>query len=194
MTTKQPPRPIRRTFDSTSRPQPRPFAVLFAVYAVLGRNYAAGPSGADLFDLKLVAASTGVLLLSSITYGFAMIGMLQRKQSQVLGWLAVTGALGLGFLGMEVYEFAHLIGEGAGPHAPGPSCVATAQGRGHARIVRDEANLLRIGQVQVRMAGEDPAEDRRTTASGTADEHGILRCRHQMTLPSGLAHHGARRR
>jgi cytochrome o ubiquinol oxidase subunit 3 len=91
------------------------FAVLFAVYAVLGRNYAAGPSGADLFDLKLVAASTGVLLLSSITYGFAMIGMLQRKQAQVLGWLAVTGALGLGFLGMEVYEFAHLIGEGAGP-------------------------------------------------------------------------------
>ncbi len=31
------------------------FAVLFATYAVLGRSYAAGPSGADLFDLPLVA-------------------------------------------------------------------------------------------------------------------------------------------
>ncbi|TAK79382.1 MAG: cytochrome o ubiquinol oxidase subunit III, partial [Aquabacterium sp.] len=31
------------------------FACLFAVYAVLGRSYAAGPSGADLFDLPLVA-------------------------------------------------------------------------------------------------------------------------------------------
>ncbi|WP_268597847.1 PLP-dependent transferase, partial [Escherichia coli] len=29
------------------------FACLFATYGVLGRNYAAGPSGADLFDLKV---------------------------------------------------------------------------------------------------------------------------------------------
>ena len=32
------------------------FAALFATYGVLGRKYAAGPSGADLFDLRLVAA------------------------------------------------------------------------------------------------------------------------------------------
>ena len=46
------------------------FACLFAVYAVVGRSYAAGPSGADLFDLPLVALNTSMLLLSSITYGF----------------------------------------------------------------------------------------------------------------------------
>ena len=91
------------------------FAVLFAVYAVLGRNYAAGPSGADLFDLQLVAINTALLLFSSITYGFAMIGMQARRKAQVLGWLAVTGLLGLGFLGIEIYEFHHLIHEGAGP-------------------------------------------------------------------------------
>ena len=51
------------------------FAVLFATFGVLGRNYAAGPSGADLFDLRLVALNTGLLLLSSITYGFAMLEM-----------------------------------------------------------------------------------------------------------------------
>ena len=51
------------------------FAVLFATFGVLGRNYAAGPSGADLFDLRLVAVNTGLLLLSSITYGFAMLEM-----------------------------------------------------------------------------------------------------------------------
>ena len=51
------------------------FAVLFATFGVLGRNYAAGPSGADLFDLRLVAVNTGFLLLSSITYGFAMLAV-----------------------------------------------------------------------------------------------------------------------
>ena len=91
------------------------FAVLFAVYAVLGRNYAAGPSGADLFDLPLVAVNTGLLLFSSITYGFAMIAMQARKKGQLLAWLAITGLFGLGFLGIELFEFHHLIHEEAGP-------------------------------------------------------------------------------
>lgn len=91
------------------------FAVLFATYAVLGGSYAAGPSGADLFDLELVAVNTALLLFSSITYGFAMIGMQQGRKTHLLAWLGVTGLLGLGFLGIELYEFAHLVHEGAGP-------------------------------------------------------------------------------
>jgi cytochrome o ubiquinol oxidase subunit 3 len=91
------------------------FAVLFAVYAVLGRSYAAGPSGADLFDLPLVALNTSLLLLSSITYGFAMLEMQKNRLRPVLAWLLVTGLLGAGFIGLELYEFAHLIHEGAVP-------------------------------------------------------------------------------
>src|SRR5689334_25281843 len=91
------------------------FAVLFAVYAVLGRNYAAGPSGADLFDLPIVATNTALLLFSSITYGFAMIAMQHNRKTGVLIWLAITGLFGLGFLTLELTEFAHLIHEGAGP-------------------------------------------------------------------------------
>ena len=91
------------------------FACLFAAYGVLGRNYAAGPSGADLFDLPLVAVNTSLLLLSSITYGFAMLEMQRARQGAVLAWLAVTGLLGAGFIGLELYEFVHLIHEGAGP-------------------------------------------------------------------------------
>jgi cytochrome o ubiquinol oxidase subunit III len=91
------------------------FAVLFAVYAVLGRSYAAGPSGADLFNLPLVAANTAMLLFSSITYGMAMIAMQHGRKKGVLSWLAITGLFGLAFLGLELYEFAHLLHEGAGP-------------------------------------------------------------------------------
>ncbi len=109
------------------------FAALFATFGVLGRNYAAGPSGADLFDLRLVALNTSLLLLSSITYGFAMLEM-EKDQADtplaklripglfggdqvgaVLSWLAITGLFGAGFLAIELYEFAHLIHEGATP-------------------------------------------------------------------------------
>ncbi|QEL21448.1 cytochrome o ubiquinol oxidase subunit III [Bosea sp. F3-2] len=91
------------------------FAVLFATFGVLGRNYAAGPSGADLFDLRLVAVNTTMLLLSSITYGFAMLAMDKGRQAAMQGWLVVTGIFGLAFLAIELYEFAHMIHEGATP-------------------------------------------------------------------------------
>src|ERR1700749_1795773 len=74
------------------------FACLFAVYGVLGRSYAAGPSGADLFDLPLVALNTSLLLVSSITYGFAMIEMQRSRVKANMIWLLVTGLLGAGFI------------------------------------------------------------------------------------------------
>jgi cytochrome o ubiquinol oxidase subunit 3 len=91
------------------------FACLFAVYGVLGRSYAAGPSGADLFDLPVVALNTSLLLLSSITYGFAVLEMQRHRVRATLWWLGITGLLGCGFIGLELQEFAHLIHEGAGP-------------------------------------------------------------------------------
>ena len=91
------------------------FATLFATYAVLGRSYAAGPSGADLFDLKLVAINTAFLLLSSITYGFAMLESEKKNIKTTLIWLGITGVFGLAFLCVELYEFYHLIHEGATP-------------------------------------------------------------------------------
>jgi cytochrome o ubiquinol oxidase subunit 3 len=91
------------------------FAILFATYGVLGGNYAAGPSPKDLFELPLVALNTSMLLLSSITYGFAMLAMNENKRGQTQAWLAVTGLFGLAFLGIELYEFHHLIEIGATP-------------------------------------------------------------------------------
>jgi cytochrome o ubiquinol oxidase subunit 3 len=91
------------------------FAILFATFGVLGGSYAAGPGPKDLFDLELVALNTAFLLLSSITYGFAMLAMVKGNKGGTLGWLAVTLVFGLAFLGVELYEFHHLIHLGAGP-------------------------------------------------------------------------------
>jgi cytochrome o ubiquinol oxidase subunit 3 len=91
------------------------FAMLFAAYGVLGGNYAAGPAPKDLFDLSLVALNTTMLLLSSITYGFAMLAMNRDRVAATQAWLAVTGLFGLAFLSIELYEFHHMIAEGATP-------------------------------------------------------------------------------
>lgn len=91
------------------------FAVLFATFGVLHGNYAAGPAPKDLFDLELVALNTAMLLFSSITYGFAMLAMAQENRAGTLRWLGITLIFGLCFLGIEIYEFRHMIHEGAGP-------------------------------------------------------------------------------
>ena len=91
------------------------FAVLFATYGVLGTNYAARPRPHDVFDLSLVAVNTSMLLLSSITYGFAMLSARQRQIGATQRWLATTALFGAVFLSIELYEFAHMIHEGATP-------------------------------------------------------------------------------
>ncbi len=41
------------------------------------------------------------------------------KESQVISWLALTFLFGAGFIGMELYEFHHLIVNGMGPDRSG---------------------------------------------------------------------------
>jgi cytochrome o ubiquinol oxidase subunit 3 len=95
------------------------FASIFAIYAVLVNNVAGGPSGHDIFELPYVLGETACLLLSSITYGFAMLAMHKGNKGGVLGWLFVTFLFGLGFIGMEINEFHLLISEGYGPNRSG---------------------------------------------------------------------------
>ena len=95
------------------------FASLFATYAVQGRAYAGGPTGAELFELPLIALNTAFLLVSSLTFGFAMIAAQAKDLGKTRMWLAITGILGLAFLCVEIYEFQHLIHMGAGPQRSG---------------------------------------------------------------------------
>ncbi|CAL5245363.1 hypothetical protein PASLES2_20845 [Pseudomonas aeruginosa] len=49
------------------------FASVFATYAVLVHHTAGGPSGKDIFELPYVLVETAILLVSSCTYGLAML-------------------------------------------------------------------------------------------------------------------------
>ena len=88
------------------------FATLFATYAVLHGNTYGGPGASELFSLPFVLIETLILLTSSFTCGLAMLAMQRGNKKAVLGWLVVTFALGIAFLGMELNEFAHLVHEG----------------------------------------------------------------------------------
>ena len=95
------------------------FAALFATFGVLGTAYAGGPTPREIFELPLVALNTAILLVSSITYGFAMLSMEQGAVKRTQLWLAVTALLGISFVGIELFEFGKLIAEGATPQRSG---------------------------------------------------------------------------
>jgi cytochrome o ubiquinol oxidase subunit 3 len=137
------------------------FAMLFAVFGVIGGNYAAGPGPKELFELPLVALNTSMLLLSSITYGFAMLAMARKNVAQTQIWLAVTGVFGLCFLGIELYEFAHLIHEGATPQRSGfLSAFFTLVGTHGLHVTFGLVWLVTL-MVQIAWKGLIPANQRR---------------------------------
>lgn len=90
------------------------FATLFATFVVLRNATAGGPSGAELFDMPFVLVETMLLLTSSFTAGLALLAARDKLKTQSLVWLAITFVLGAAFLAMELYEFNHLVHEGAG--------------------------------------------------------------------------------
>ncbi|AGF75269.1 cytochrome (ubi)quinol oxidase subunit III [Bartonella vinsonii] len=87
------------------------FSTLFSSFAVFSASYGGGKAGNEFIDLKFVLVETAILLLSSITYGFAMVQAHKSNLSGVRLWMAVTFVLGCCFIGMEVYEFHELLGE-----------------------------------------------------------------------------------
>ena len=91
------------------------FAGFYAAYAVLAHATAGGPTAAKLFDLKILAIETTCLLLSSFACGMASLAVSARSMLWTQVGYAITGVLGLGFIGLEISEFARMISMGAGP-------------------------------------------------------------------------------
>lgn len=88
------------------------FATLFATFAVLRTSVANGPSGRDITDLPYVLIETMLLLTSSFTADVALLSARTKNKNNTLVFLAITFALGLAFIGMEINEFHKLYVEG----------------------------------------------------------------------------------
>ncbi len=95
------------------------FASLFATYAVLHNNTFGGPAGKELFSLPFVLVETLILLASSFICGLAVLAAHRQDRKMVLVWFALTFALGVAFLGMELSEFHKLAAEGNSWHRSG---------------------------------------------------------------------------
>jgi cytochrome c oxidase subunit 3 len=71
------------------------------------------PDQRSVFSLRYIAAMTFVLITSSATMASAVQAAHDRQWSSVFRFVALTAVGGLVFLGMQGYEWSHLIAEGA---------------------------------------------------------------------------------
>lgn len=89
------------------------FGTLFASYFTLVDRTGSGPTGAEIFEITPVLIETLLLLTSSFTIGLGIHAMRLGKAKAMITFFAITLLLGLGFLGVEIYDFIVYIHEGA---------------------------------------------------------------------------------
>ncbi len=96
------------------------FALLFATYIVLFGGMAGGPGPHELFEIKSAFLETMLLLASSFTFGMASLSLKYRQSTgQLIGWLVLTLALGLTFVGLELHDFYLMADKGGVPSRSG---------------------------------------------------------------------------
>ena len=71
------------------------------------------PDQSRVFSLPYIAAMTFVLITSSATMASAVQASGQGRRDAALRYILLTIVGGVCFLGMQAYEWTHLIGEGA---------------------------------------------------------------------------------
>lgn len=90
------------------------FASLFATYLALKNRVPNGdhPLTKELFSMEIVFIATMLLLASSLTSVCAMYHMKNFNFKKMQLWLGITVLLGVGFLGLEIFEFTEYFHKG----------------------------------------------------------------------------------
>lgn len=98
------------------------FGLLFATYVTMlnPMSFAGGPTPEDVLNLPSAFAQTMLLLVSSLTCGFAGLAIKhQQSMARTNFWLLLTLMLGVSFLVLELHDFQAMIAQGAGPQRSG---------------------------------------------------------------------------
>lgn len=87
------------------------FSGFLLAYAVL-RATQNWPTPADHLGITLSGIATFILICSSVSMVFSIDACKQNDRSAMLNWLLATIAGGVIFLGIQVYEYSHLVHHG----------------------------------------------------------------------------------
>jgi len=90
------------------------FGGLLLAYAVLRITSVEWPNPADILGINLTAFATFWLICSSLTMVMAVQSAKEQDQSATVRWLLLTILGGVGFLGIQFYEYTHLTHAGIG--------------------------------------------------------------------------------
>ncbi len=93
------------------------FAGLFAAYAATRAHadWWPNPNDTGVLNVDLTALNTFILICSSVTMVFALQACKAGNRKALSGWLLATILGGSGFLGIQVYEYYHLVHDGVIP-------------------------------------------------------------------------------
>lgn len=89
------------------------FSSFLASYGFIRLSYSNWPPVMKIFNIKLIAVMTFVLISSSATMASAVSAAKAGRKNSVVFYVLFTILGGLTFLGMQVYEWAHFIHQGA---------------------------------------------------------------------------------
>ena len=90
------------------------FGGLLFAYGILRGTAIEWPVPAEVLGINLTAFATFLLICSSLTMVFAVLAAQEKNQAALVKWLGLTILGGIGFLGIQVYEYTHLVHAGVG--------------------------------------------------------------------------------
>ena len=88
------------------------FGSLISTYLLYRNEAASGPTPHKLYDIPYTSVSSFVLLMSSLTMVLALSAIQRGDHRGLRLWLLATAALGMIFIGGQIYEFTVFVEEG----------------------------------------------------------------------------------
>jgi len=91
------------------------FGTFIATFMAYRNKSLVGPYPEDTLNIPITSISTFVLLMSSLGIVLALHYLKESKMGLAKFWLLLVIIMGIGFIGFQVYEFAHFANMGMTP-------------------------------------------------------------------------------